>query len=241
MKKTVCALVWAGMMAGMAFGETVLYSGRDKFNDNVRDRTKWSQASWRTGRFQEQNGRLYYDSMGASASRQAAWYWKSYFNLIGGDLLESSVLITSPKFSAPLPDSHVALGLGFANGGTTMAVRHFDVVVQQYESETRIVAESLGGGVSSRAMIFSLPQAANPFYLIIRYSALTGKVTIWQRATDNSWTLRVGKVNLAEWWGVSLGNMLTLRPYVLGMSNEAIITPADNYYMDNFSAKMFIP
>jgi hypothetical protein len=226
MKKTWGIWVIVGLWAGLAYGG-------DDFNDSVRNKALWKVPAGNMGRLVETNTRLYYNALGASGVRSASWYWKTPYTLNSGDMLEVSTLICLPKVDEPTASAY--LGLGLANGYLSGA-KYVAVTVRSYDGQRDIVVSGDG-----RAKSFSLPQTLSVFFLVIRYNATTGKLTIWQRAMDYSWTSKAGAVNLNVWWAVPPGTPLVMAPYIVGQSENMDFTTSNNYYFDDFNVIKTIP
>jgi hypothetical protein len=227
MKKTVGVWAVIGLLAGLAYGG-------DNFNDGVRNKALWKVPAGNTGRLVETNTRLYFNSLGSSGYRSAAWLWKTPYTLYSGDLLETSVLICFPKRNIG-PTAQILLGMGLANGYQPSA-KYITVSMSNYNFEREVVVTS--DGVYRP---FALPQNFDVFYLVLRYNATTGKLTFWQRATDYSWTSKVGAVKLNNLWSIPLGTPFVLVPYLKGSSDSFELTTADDFCLDDFNVIQTIP
>lgn len=239
MNKRFLILGMCVLLAGVALGGGAPLEGGDNFNDNLRNRTLWRLSTSNTGRLLETGKRLCYDTQDAPYFRNASWLWKTQFWMFSGDTLEMSVLINFPDVAIGA-GGQINLGMGLADGYLASS-KKFDVLVQDNNSPRRIVLESYGGSLTPGARFYPLPRDVSRFYLVLRYDTLTGKVTVWQRAVDNSWAVKAAAANLHTWWELPAGTTPILVPFLYASSGEVPLSPADGLFFDNFHVIQTVP
>jgi hypothetical protein len=224
------------LMAGSVLGQSSQVMLQDDFADGVRDRTVW-KASGQSGSMVEQNGRLYYTTVGTSA--HASWIAKRNYTPFVGDKLTLEALVNIGPVYLPEPSQVVKIGLGF-NDAYPTATRACLVYVMQYQGLMEVIAEVYTPDRAPRGRRFALPMRTRTI-LTLEYNTVTGTITVMHRSPGSMFSVVAGTIPLNRWWGIPVGTPAPLTPILAAESMGTTVGFGKKLFVDDPVVTITIP
>ena len=233
----VFALVWTvGLNSAQAVSATV----GDDFNDGIPNATLWSVPSWSSAKVKENSGRLRFFS-NPNYTNDPLWQlgeWDTSFirKYNGADSLNIYGKVRVPHMIASDPGGPVVndyeIGLGLVANTNW---NYVELTVRDSQSNRQFGVFYFKDSSHREYTSYPAPTNISIFNLRLRYMSATDRLDFfWAEAGSSTWT----KIGPGYTMGDLFGGPKTKRmfPYVTAYTENVMVMPGWNVWLDNFSA-----
>lgn len=224
------------LMAGQTWGQGSQVMLEDDFNDGVRNSAVWKASHFYDGLFTERNGALYFAC--PSGVGLARWTAKNGYSLLAGDVLVFEALVSTGSLLTTDQAHLLEIGLGFTDQPINPS-KSCLVYLARTPTGLTVLAECFAAGSHYRT--FVIPAGYARYILSLRYSTVTGKISVSYRSVGSFFGVIIGTIPINKWWGIPVGEPAPLTPLLTAQAYGIPVVFGNKAFLDKAKVTIIAP